>query len=80
MYLSALIITILGWAFQLYESLVKKTRNISLFLPLAYVIATILFGANSFISKDILAASLDWVTSVLALVAFIVLLTRKKAA
>jgi hypothetical protein len=80
MYLSALVFTILGWALQLYETLIKKTRNISIFLPMAYVIATALFGASSLLSGDVLAASLDWLTSILALVVFIVLVTRKKAA
>lgn len=80
MYLAALIFTIAGWAFQLYETLVKKTRNISILLPLAYAIATVLFGINSLAGGDILAATLDWVTSILALIVFIVLITRKKAA
>lgn len=80
MYLAALIFTIIGWVFQLYETLVKKTRKISIFLPLAYLIATILFGLNSIFGGDILAAVLDWVTAVLALIVFIVLMTRKKAA
>jgi len=78
MYIAALIFTIIGWAFQLYETLVKKTRNINIFLPLAYVIGTVLFGISDLIAGDILSAVLDWVTAILALVIFIVLVTRKK--
>jgi hypothetical protein len=78
--IAALIITNIGWIFQIYETLVKKTRNISIFLPLVYIIAPALFGIDSLWSGDILWACLDWVTSILALVVFIVLVTRKKAA
>jgi hypothetical protein len=78
MYIAALVFTIIGWAFQLYETLVKKTRNINIFLPLAYVIGTVLFGISDLFNGDILGAVLDWVTSVLALIIFIVLITRKK--
>ena len=79
MYLAALIFTIIGWAFQLYETLVKKTRNISIFLPLAYGIGTVLFGINSLVGGDISGAALDWLTTLLALIVFIVLITRKRA-
>lgn len=80
MYLAALIFTIIGWAFQLYETLVKKTRNINIFLPLAYVAGTVLFGISDLVNGDLTGAVLDWVTSILALVIFIVLVTRKKTA
>lgn len=78
--IAALIITILGWGCQLYETLIKKTRNISIFLPLAYIVAPAVFGADSMLKGDILWATLDWVTAVLALIAFIVLVNRKKSA
>jgi hypothetical protein len=78
--IAALIVTIIGWAFQIYETLVKKTCNISIFLPLAYIIAPALFGADSLLKGDVLWACLDWVTSILALIVFIALVTRKKAA
>ena len=80
MYLAALVITIIGWAFQLYETLVKKTRNINIALPAAYVVATVLFGGNSWLGGDVSAAALDWVTTILALIVFIFLLTRRKVA
>jgi hypothetical protein len=78
MYIAALIFTIIGWAFQLYETLVKKTRNINIFLPLAYVIGTVLFGISDLLGGEVLSAVLDWVTAILALVIFVVLVNRKK--
>ena len=80
MYLAALIFTVIGWVFQIYETLVKKTRNINIFLPLAYVIATVLFGISNLSNGDTLGAILDWLTAVLALIVFIVLVTKKKSA
>jgi len=79
MYLAALIFTIIGWAFQLYETLFKKTRNINIFLPLAYFIACILFGISSLTIGDIFYAIIDAVCAILAVIVFIVLVTRKKA-
>ena len=80
MYLAALIFTVIGWVFQIYETLVKKTRNINIFLPLAYVIGTVLFGISNLSNGDTLGAILDWLTAVLALIVFIVLVTKKKSA
>ncbi|MDD5398639.1 MAG: hypothetical protein PHU70_06100 [Dehalococcoidia bacterium] len=78
MYLAGLIFTIIGWLFQLYETLIKKTRNINIFLPLAYFIACILFGISSLTAGDVFYAIIDAVCALLALIAFIVLITRKK--
>ncbi|MBN1375070.1 MAG: hypothetical protein JXA01_02820 [Dehalococcoidia bacterium] len=80
MYLAALIITLIGWAFQLYETLIKRTRNINIFLPLTYFVACLLFGINSFITGDMVSGILDAVCTILAAIVFIVLATRKKAA
>jgi len=78
MYLAGLILTVIGWAFQLYETLIKKTRNINIILPLAYTIACILFGVNSLTANDLTFAILDFVCAILAAVVFIALITRKK--
>ena len=80
MYLAALIFTIIGWVFQTYEILVKKTRNINTFLPLAYFIACVLFGISSLTASEMFYAILDFVTAILAAIIFIVLVTRKKVA
>jgi hypothetical protein len=77
MYLAGLVFTIIGWAFQLYETLIKKTRNINIFLPLAYVIACILFGIYSLTGGDMLSAILDFALAVLVAIVFIVLVRRK---
>jgi hypothetical protein len=79
MYLIALIFTIAGWLFQFYRTVIRKDRSISTVLPLAYAIACILFGINSFIIGDTLEGILDVICAVLAAVIFIVLLKRKKA-
>ncbi|MDD5311913.1 MAG: hypothetical protein PHO26_02605 [Dehalococcoidia bacterium] len=78
MYLAGLILTVIGWAFQLYETLIKKTRNINIFFPLAYFFACVLFGVNSLTANDMTYAILDFVCAILAAVVFIVLVTRKK--
>lgn len=80
LYTIALIITVIGWAFQFYQTVIKKDRSINPVLPSAYTIACILFGINSFIAGDMAHGILDIVCAVLAAVVFIVLLTRKKTA
>jgi hypothetical protein len=77
MYVAALILTILGWAVQAYETLIKKTRNINIVLPLAYFAACILFGVNNYLAGDIVSTILDAVSAILAAVVFIVLFTKK---
>lgn len=77
MYLAALIFTLIGWAFQLYETLIKKTRNINIFLPAAYFIACLLFAISSFMAGDILWGILDIICTIFAVIVFVVLLTRK---
>jgi uncharacterized protein with PQ loop repeat len=77
MYLTALIITIIGWLFQLYKTVVNKEKAISPVLPLAYAVACLLFGINSFIDAEMLYGILDIICAVVAVVIFIVLLTKK---
>ncbi len=79
MYLAGLIFTVMGWAFQLYETLIKKTRSINVFLPATYVVACILFGINSFMAGDMFYAVMDAVCALLALIVFIVLVMRKRS-
>ena len=80
MYIVALILTIIGWAFQAYETLVRKTRNINIFLPLLYVAGCILFGINSLLARDIVSSVLELITIVLVAIVFIVLLKKGKVA
>ena len=80
LYMIALIITLIGWAFQFYQTVFKKDRSINPVLPLAYGIACILFGINNFTAGGVTDAILDAICALLALVVFIILVTRKKAA
>jgi len=77
MYTAGLIFTIIGWAFQLYETLIKKTRNINLILPAAYCVACILFGISSYTAGDMFYVIIDAVLAILAAIVFMLLLKRK---
>ncbi len=77
MYLAGLIFAILGWAFQLYETLIKKTRNINIILPAAYCVACVLFALSSYAAGDMFYVVIDAVCAILAAIVFIVLLKRK---
>jgi len=80
LYTIALIIPVIGWAFQFYRTVFKRIEGISPILPSAYAIACILFGYNSFIAGGMTDAILDAVLALLALGVFVILITRKKAA
>ena len=77
MYLAALVFTVIGWGFQLYETLIKKTRNINIILPFAYFIACILFAINSFQVGDTFYAIMDVVCVILSAIVFMALVKRK---
>ena len=79
MYMIALVFTIAGWAFQFYQTIIRKDRSISPILPLAYTIACILFGITSFAAGDMVYGILDAICALLAAIVFIMLLIRKKA-
>jgi len=78
MYLIALIVTIIGWLFQLYQTAVKKDKTLSPVLPLAYAVACILFGVNSFTSGEMTFGILDIVCAAIAAIVFIIFIARKK--
>jgi hypothetical protein len=79
MYMIALVFTVAGWAFQFYQTVIKKDRSINPVLPIAYTIACILFGINSYIAGDMAYGMLDAVCAALAASVFIMLAARKKA-
>jgi len=79
MYMVALVFTIAGWAFQVYQTVIRKDRSISPVLPLAYTIACILFGINSFTAGDMAYGIFDAICALLAAIVFIMLLIRRKA-
>jgi hypothetical protein len=78
MYLAGVVFALIGWAFQLWETLYKKTRNVNIVLPFAYFCACVLFAVDSFMQGDALPAIIDVVLAVISAVIFIILLTRKK--
>ena len=78
MYMTALIFTIAGWAFQVYWTVTKKDHSITPVLPALYAIGCILFGINSFILNDMIYAVLDMICAILAVIVFVALITRKK--
>ncbi len=65
MYLAGLILSLAGWFFQGYETLIKKTHRINIFLPVTYCIACVLFGINSFQADEILFGVLDILIAVI---------------
>ena len=78
LYTIALIITVIGWAFQFYQTVVKKDKSISPVLLIVYAIACMLFAYSSFIAGGMTDAILDAVLALLALGVFVILITRKK--
>jgi len=59
MYIAALILTLVGWLFQGYETVIRKTHRINIFLPVTYFAACILFGINSIQTDEILLGVID---------------------
>ena len=77
MYLAGLILSLAGWLFQGYETLIRKTHRINIFLPVTYCIACVLFGINSFQVDEVLFGVIDIVlAAIIALVVFILISKR----
>ena len=75
--LAGFVFTLIGWAFQFYETVNKKTRNINIFLPLSFGISCILFAINEFMVGGILYAVLDVVCIIAAAIIIAVLVAQK---
>jgi hypothetical protein len=65
MYIAGLILSLAGWLFQGYETLIRKTHRINIFLPVTYCVACVLFAVNSFQMDDILFGVLDILVAVI---------------
>ena len=77
MYIAGLILTLVGWLFQGYETVIRKTHRINIVLPVTYFAACILFGINSFQADEILFGVIDIViAAIIALVIFIYISKR----
>jgi hypothetical protein len=77
MYLAGLILTVIGWLFQGYETVIRKTHRINIFLPITYFIACILFGVNSIQIDEILFGVIDIVIAAIIAVIVFILITKK---
>jgi hypothetical protein len=77
MYIAALILTVIGWLFQGYETIIKKSRNVSIFLPATYCVACILWGINSFNIGDALYGVLDIGVAILTALITLYLVNKK---
>ena len=77
MYIAGLILTLAGWLLQGYETLIRKTHRINIFLPVTYCVACVLFGINSFQMDDILFGVLDLLIAVIVAAIAVFLLLKK---
>jgi hypothetical protein len=77
MYLAGLILSLAGWLFQGYETLIRKTHRINIFLPVTYCIACVLFGINSFQTDEILFGVIDIVVAVIIAVIAVFLFLKR---
>jgi hypothetical protein len=77
MYLAGLLVTLVGWLFQGYETVIRKTHRINIFLPVAYCIACVLFGINSIQIDEILFGVIDiCIAAIIAVIVFILVSKR----
>jgi hypothetical protein len=77
MYLAGLVMTLVGWLFQGYETFIRKTHRINIFLPVSYCIACVLFGINSFRIDEILFGVLDIIIAIITAVISYYIIARK---
>jgi hypothetical protein len=77
MYLAGLVMTLVGWLFQGYETFIRKTHRINIFLPVSYCIACVLFGINSFQADEILFGVLDIIIAIITAVISYYIIARK---
>jgi len=78
MYLIALVVTIIGWLFQFYQTVIKKEKNLNPVLPAAYAVACVLFGINSFTGGETAFGTMDIVCAAITAVVFIVFIVMNK--
>ncbi|MDD4923745.1 MAG: hypothetical protein PHF74_02775 [Dehalococcoidales bacterium] len=77
MYIAGLILSLAGWLFQGYETLIRKTHRINIFLPVTYCAACVLFGINSFQMDEILFGVLDILIAVIVAVIAVFLFLKR---
>lgn len=69
---------IAGLAFQVYKTLVRKERHLSLVFPALYGIGCVLLFVGNFLAEDITTGILNTACAILAAILFAALLTGKK--
>ena len=77
MYLAGLILTVIGWLFQGYETVIRKTHRINIFLPITYCVACVLFGINSLQIDEVLFGVIDLVLAAIIAVVVFILVSKK---
>jgi hypothetical protein len=77
MYIAGLILTLVGWLFQGYETFIRKTHRINIFLPGTYFVACVLFGVNSLQTGEILFGVLDILIAIIVAIIVVFLFLKK---
>ena len=77
-FIAGLALIITGWAVQVYKTLGRKERNLSLVFLALYCTGCVLLLAGDFLAKDITTGILNIISAILAAILFAVLLTGKK--
>jgi uncharacterized membrane-anchored protein YitT (DUF2179 family) len=77
-FIAGLVLIIAGWAIQVYKTLGRKKRDLSLVFPALYGIGCVLLLVGNFLAKDITTGILNTICAILAATLFLVLFTGKK--
>jgi len=77
-FIAGLVLIITGWAVQVYKTLARKERDLSLVFPALYGIGCVLLFVGNFSAKDITTGILNTICAILAAILSAVLLTGKK--
>jgi hypothetical protein len=77
-FIAGLALIIAGWAVQIYKTLGREERNLSLVFLALYCTGCVLLLVGNFLAKDITTGILNTICVILAAILFAVLLTGKK--
>ena len=77
-FLIGLALIVIGWILQVYRTLAKKDRELSIFLLLPYAVGCALLTSGNFLQMDIATGVLNALCVALGAILLAVLMTRKK--
>jgi hypothetical protein len=77
-FIAGLALIIVGWAVQIYKTLGRKERNLSLVFLALYSTGCVLLLAGNFLAEDITTGILNTICVILAAILFAALLTGKE--